>query len=52
MVAEARPRKARPYKPGSTIDDAVRRRAAESVRRALAEEGRALPSEALENPAI
>jgi hypothetical protein len=45
VVAETRPRKARPYRPASTIDDAVRRRAAESVRRALAEEAQARPAE-------
>jgi membrane glycosyltransferase len=51
VVAEARPRKARTYRPASTIDDAVRRRAAESVRRALAEEGQALPAEEWQSPA-
>ena len=38
QVASARPQRARPYRPASTIDDAVRQRAYEAVARTLATE--------------
>ena len=36
QVAEVRPQRSRPYRPASTIDDAVRQRAYEAVARTLA----------------
>ena len=38
QVASVRPQRSRPYRPASTIDDAVRQRAYEAVARTLATE--------------